>query len=203
MSLALRLEEFDLPGGTGGADGIDASDREEGAREKLQADAYAEGYAAGLAAARQEADADAARLNDALADHFLGLSFTYNEARAQMAETLRPLLETMVARLLPEVARVGLPGLIAEAIAPHIEEGAAGPLLVALHPARRPAVERGLRLPEGIDLQLVEDPSLGPDEARIAFAQAECRVDPDSAIADMRAQLNEFYHSEDEERNDG
>ena len=93
------------------------------------------------------------------------MSFGFHEARSQLLGRLGPMLEALLARILPEIARETLGPAILEALTAPLHAAAAEPPALHLHPDGRRAVEAFLAGAGAPPLRLVADPALGAGEA--------------------------------------
>lgn len=161
--------------------------------DEARLSAYDDGYAAGWEDALAARDDDAARLREAVGQNLQTLGFSYHEARTHVLRALRPLLEAMVARILPRLAAEAMPPVVAEVLMTLATDCADQPVTLRLHPQSRPAVE-GFVSPSGsLPLTLIEDTGLTPGQAVLQAGPAGARIDLDGAIAEIAAALSAFY----------
>ncbi len=73
--------------------------------EESKLASYEQGYKAGWDDAAAALAEDQTRIRADLARNLQQLSFTYQEARSHILKAVEPLLEEMVGRLLPDMAR--------------------------------------------------------------------------------------------------
>lgn len=190
--MALRLETFALPD-EDPAPATPPQSAVDSAAAEARLSAYDDGYAAGWEDAIAARDDDAARLRDAVGQNLQTIGFAYHEARAHVLQSLRPLLESMTATLLPALARQSLPPLVADALTALATEAADQPVTLRLHPTARPMVESFLTPAPSLPLMVVEDASLSPGQAILGAGPSGARVDLDHAIAEITAALAAFY----------
>lgn len=163
------------------------------AGEDARLSAYDDGYAAGWEDALAARDDDAARLRDAAGQNLQTLGFSYHEARMHVLQSLRPLLEAMVARLLPRLATEAIGPMVADVVMTLAAESADQPITLRLHPATRSVVEGFLTPPPSLPLTVTEDASLTPGQVVLQAGPSGARVDLDGAIAEIAAALAAFY----------
>jgi flagellar assembly protein FliH len=163
------------------------------ALEEARLAAYEQGYAAGWDDAAGAAAKDDQKLAADLGRHLQTLGFTYHEARAHVLCALEPLLEAVVARILPAVAREAIGAVVAETLRPLAAQAALVPVRLAVHPAARPGVERALATEAALPLTLVEDAALSPAEARLTLGEAERHIDLDGAVAAIALAVADFF----------
>lgn len=184
--MALRLEIFD-------AQEVQADNA---ATDELRRAAFDEGYAAGLAAAAQDADADRRRIDEDLSANLQAMAFTWHEARVHVLMALEPLLTRMTATLLPKIAREALAPVVLEALMPMARDMADAPVTLAVHPEMRAAVDCG-------PFTILNDLSLTPGQARLVLGQSETVVDLDRATADITAAIRGFFDLTEKDRRHG
>ncbi len=163
------------------------------ALEEAKLSAYEAGYAAGWEDAAAAQSGDQSRISADLARSLQSLGFTYHEARMHVLRALEPLLQEIVGRLLPQLARETLAPIVLEALMPMAESMADAPVTLVLNPVARPAVEALLEQATGMALTLVEEPSLGEGQVYLRMGPAETRIDLDRATAEITAAVRGFF----------
>jgi flagellar assembly protein FliH len=163
------------------------------ALEEARLASYDSGYAAGWEDATAAQNGDQARIGADLARNLQTLSFTYQEARSHLLRSLEPLLEAVVGRLLPELARETLGGIVLDTLMPMAEGLADAPVTLVLNPAVRPAVEPLISGATGLPILIEEETSLSEGQIYLRFGGLETRVDLDHAIAEITAALRGFF----------
>ncbi|MGB8811958.1 MAG: flagellar biosynthesis protein [Paracoccaceae bacterium] len=185
----LRLEVFEsAEKSTGSTVVTDIS-----AMEEVRLAAYEQGYTAGWDDAVSAQSDDQTRIRADLAHNIQALGFTYHEARMHVLRAIEPLLQEMVGRLLPEMAREALAPLVLETLMPLAEKLAEAPISMILNPAARPAVEALLEHATGIPVTLIEEPTLGEGQVYLRLGDTETRIDLDRAIAEITAAVRGFF----------
>jgi hypothetical protein len=121
------------------------------------------------------------------------LGFTFQEARGHVLESLRPLLQEMVARLLPEIARDTIAPIALQVLMPLAHAAADAPMELVIHPSARTAIAHLLASADNLPLILIDEPSLGEGQAFLRLAGSETQIDLDGAIADISAAIRNFY----------
>ncbi|MEJ6403202.1 hypothetical protein [Yoonia sp. 2307UL14-13] len=158
---------------------------------------YAEGFAAGEAAAK----ADGAILDDRLVQNVADLSFTYLAARMQIFKSLEPLFDAIAERLLPHCVQTGFPKQIAHMLLQNAD-AALPPATLHLHPDTVSAVVAAVKdVP--LDIKIATDPHLTPHAAWIGQAGQEVRIDMDRALADIKEILAAISTAEEESEHYG
>lgn len=188
--MALRLEVFESEEARKRPDTVvlDTSLLEEA---KLAS--YDQGYSAGWEDAIAAQDGDQSRVRAELARNLQALSFTYQEARSHILRALEPLLEGMVEKLLPSLARETLGSIVLDALMPMAEGLADAPVTLVLNPAVRAAVEPLIADATGLPLIVEEEPSLGEGQVYLRFGTSETLVDLDRATSEIATAVRGFF----------
>ena len=195
----LQLEVFDASDRTGLR--VDLGQDE---YEEAQLAAYDQGYTAGWDDAVAAQDAEVARLRADLGRNLQDLSFTYQEAHGHVLRTLEPLLQDMVTKILPAIARESIGHVVLDHLRPLARELAGAPIAIVANPANRAAIERRLIAEAGFPLSFEDEPSLGEGQVYLRLGEAESRVDLDGVIAAIAAAVSAFFRIEKhEERRHG
>lgn len=161
--------------------------------EETKLTAFETGYSAGWEDAAAAQSGDQTRIRADLARSLQALGFTYHEARSHILRALHPLLEDIVGRLLPELARDSLGGVVLDTLMPLAERLADAPVTLVLNPVARPAVEALLETATGLPLRVEEEPSLGEGQVYLRFAREEVLIDMDRAVAEITAAVRGFF----------
>lgn len=163
------------------------------ALEEARLASYDSGYAAGWEDATAAQSGDQSRIGADLARNLQALSFTYQEARSHVLRALEPLLTETVGKLLPEIARATLGGIVLDTLMPMAETLGDAPVVLVLNPAAKPAVEVLIAKATGLPIQIEEEASLGEGQVYLRLGGAETCVDLDRATAEIMAALHGFF----------
>lgn len=187
--MVLRLEVFETEEKPGNSSAIvlDSAILEEAKLESFDA-----GYSAGWEDAAAAQSGDQSRIRADLARSLQDLGFTYQEARSHLLRSLRPLLEDVLLRLVPEISREALGAIVLDTLMPLAESLADTPVTLVVNPAARPAVEPLLASATGLPLVIEEEPSLGEGQVYLRLAGNEVLIDTDRAVATISAALRGF-----------
>lgn len=199
MARRLQLEVFDTPDRTGAR--VDPGQDE---FEEARLAAYEQGYTAGWDDAVAAQDAEVARLRADLGRNLQDIAFTYHEAHSHVLRTLEPLLQDMVNKVLPAIARESIGHVVLDHLRPLARELTGAPITVVSNPSNRGVIERLLVAEAGFPLRFDEEPSLGAGQVYLRLGEAESRVDLDGVIAAISAAVSAFFRIEKhEERRHG
>lgn len=188
--MALRLEVFENADSPARKDTV-VLDTELLQEEKLTA--YDSGYSAGWEDALAAQSEDQTRLRSELARNLQSLSFTYHEARSHVLEALEPLMEEVVGRLLPAIAREALGAVVLETLAPLVVELAETPLVLVLNPASRAAVESVVKAATSLPLRIEDEPSLSEGQVYLRFGNRETRINLDRAVTEIASAVRGYF----------
>jgi flagellar biosynthesis/type III secretory pathway protein FliH len=189
MAMSLKLEVFK----TEAEPAATTVTMDTTALEDARLASYETGYTAGWEDAVAAQSGDQTKLQADIARNLQGLSFTYHEARTHVLRAIEPLLNDIVGRILPQIARETLAPLVVEALAPLAETAASEPITLLLNPSARPSVETFLEKASGLPLTLIDEPTLGEGLVYLRLGDQEIRVDLDGAIETIAAALRGFY----------
>jgi hypothetical protein len=169
--------------------------------EETRLSAFDKGYAAGWEDATAALTTDRSRMEADLGRNLQALGFTFQEARIHLLRGLKPLLTTMIGRLLPEIARETLCALILEQLMPRAEAAVDAPVSIIAHPRARPFLEGVLTQAQGLPLKIIDDADLAQGQVFLRFgAGDETLIDLDRAIGQIMATVRDFFAQTDEER---
>lgn len=192
MARLLQLETFDMPpAGAGPAEA-----------EEQRLAAYEQGYRAGWDDAVAAQDDEIGRLRSDLGRNLAEMALSYRDARRHVLAAIEPLLEEMVARVLPAAARHSLGAIILDELRPAAGQLAAGPVAVRTAPANRDLVERLLAeaMPAGADVPLTvtADDTLDEGQALLKTGSRETSIDLARTVAAIETAVRAFFHSQQE-----
>lgn len=188
MPAAPRLEVFNiLAAPADGAEFLDAT-----AVEEFRKSAYEAGYAAGWQDAQTERDSAEALRRESAEDALRSLHFTHEEARAHVLGALLPLLRAMAETVLPELAQATLGASVAEQVRDIARASVVAPITLHCNAAAAAVLAPRLRVVEGFDLRMIEEPSLTDGQLILRADPAATEIDIDAAVAAARAAIAEF-----------
>lgn len=175
----LKLEVFETPDTTDAVPYLDAR-----SAEKLRDAAYEQGYGAGWQdALDQMRDEDALR-RAATFEALQAISFTYAEARAMTEHQLATTLDALLAKILPEVCLLSLPGRVAQELQVLLARDATASIQVLCAPQSVPMIAPLLeQLPAGAQVKLVDEPSFAAAQVVLAGQGQQRDIDLSSIAA--------------------
>jgi flagellar biosynthesis/type III secretory pathway protein FliH len=187
----LRLEVFDT---ASAADGSLRPLVEATAVEEAKVASFEQGYTAGWDDAVAAQQGDQARIRADLARNLQSLSFTFQDARSHVLQSIKPLILEMVNRLLPEVAREALAPTVLEAVMPMADGLADTPLTLVLNPAVRGQIEDLLTQATGLPMVIEEEPTMPDGQVYIRFGASETKVDLGQVTTDIAIAVRAFFN---------
>lgn len=188
MVLRLEIFESDTPGPLPETVVLDRSSLEE-----ARLASYDSGYAAGWEDAAAAQSDDQSRIRADLARNLQALSFTYQEARSHILRALEPLFEAVIGKVLPELARRSLGGVVLERLMPLADGLSDAPVTLVVNPASRQSVEPLIVEATGLPLLIEEEPSLSEGQVYLRLGSSESCVDLDRATTEIVAALRGFF----------
>lgn len=188
---ALRLEIFDT---APAADGSMQPLVEATAVEEAKVASFEQGYSAGWDDAVAAQQDDQGRIRADLARNLQTLSFTFQDARSHVLQSIKPLILEMVNRLLPEVARESLAPTVLEAVMPMAEELADTPVTLVLNPAVRGQIEDLLTQATGLPMVIEDEPTMPDGQVYIRFGASETKVDLGKVTTDIAIAVRAFFN---------
>lgn len=128
-----------------------------------------------------------------LARNLQALGFTFREARMHVLRGIEPLMEALVGRILPDMARQMLAPLVLETLMPLADGMSEAPVALLVHPSARACLERLLDGAVALPLVIHDEPSLDEGQATIRLGVTETQVDLDRAVTDIAAAVRSYF----------
>lgn len=162
--------------------------------EGQKLEAFEKGYRAGWDDAVKAQSDDRSRISSAFGQHLQDLSFSYHEAYSQVMNAVTPLLDEMVASLLPQIARETLGHHIVEQLQVMSREIGAMEVVIAVNPKRVDAITPLLDRDVGFPILIAPDDTLAEEQADIRFGQTERQIDLSDLITSVAEAVEGFAH---------
>jgi hypothetical protein len=198
MMTRVQLEVFHMATATPASDIVVLGKME---LEETRLAAFDKGYAAGWEDAQTALTSDRTRMEGEVGRNLQAMGFTFQEARMHLLQGLRPLLSTMMARLLPELARETLSALILDILMPQAQAALDAPVTVVTHPRALPFLTGLLDHASGLPLRMTEDASMAQGQIFLRFDNGdETLIDLERTIAQIMGTVRDFFAQTDEER---
>jgi flagellar assembly protein FliH len=166
------------------------------AGEEKRLAAYETGYKAGWDDAVEAEANTQRRIRADLARNLQEMSFTYHEARTAVLKQIEPLMQGIVSRVLPELARDTLGHTIAARLQPLARGAAEPPVRMLCSPTERETLLEALGDQDFLPLEVEADPLLAEGQVHLKFGDTEEMIDLDSAIRSISGAVAAFFHTE-------
>lgn len=201
MMSRVQLEVFHLAAPTPASDIVVLGKVE---LEETRLAAFDKGYAAGWDDATTATNSDRCKIEDEVARNLQALGFTFQEARMHLLRGLRPLLTTMMGRLLPALGRDLLSDHILDILLPRAEAVLEAPVRIHVNPKSRRHLEGLANNAKGLSLKVVEESGLPDGQVFLRFENGdETLIDTDRAIQQIMAVVHSFFEHAEQERKHG
>ncbi|GAW36395.1 hypothetical protein RA2_03465 [Roseovarius sp. A-2] len=155
--------------------------------------AFETGYQAGWDDAVKSQKEDERRITADLAQNLQDLTFTYEEAYAAVLNALHPLLEQMVATVLPPLSQDTLAPRLAEILQEKALDHGRQPIVIAAAPGDMNRMETLTETLPGLDITLAEDDTLAPGQIFLRFGETEEEVNLDSVLRAIEHAVSGFF----------
>lgn len=164
--------------------------------EEQRLEAFETGYQAGWEDAVKAQSDDSRHISADLAQNIQDLSFTYQEARSAVIESLAPLLTQMVETVLPKLAHQHLPDRVAEVVTALVAEQGKHEAVVQACAKDIPALEDLLSHDPEMDVTLDQDETLTEGQVRIKLGQTERELDLSAVLEGLEHAVSNFFNDE-------
>lgn len=169
--------------------------------EENRAAAWEQGYRAGWDDAEAALTQNGEQVRAELERNLMALAFTWQEARAHILGAMEPLLQEIVNRLLPGLARETLGPMLIDQLMPMVAEVAEQPASLTLHPAARERVEEILSQTPGLLFEIAEDPGLTEAQVFLRLGPREISVDLTRVTRTIAKAVQDFFSLSQENSN--
>ena len=186
-SITHLLEDFTAQAGATPLNLTDVSLEE----ERLAA--FDKGYQAGWDDSVHAQAEDRRHITAEFAQNLRDINFTYEEVRGALLNGLQPLLQDIVAVVLPPLARHSLAPRIAAILHERLAQAAAQPIELRVSPDDYPSLTALLEEQTDADISIAEDPDVGPGQVQMRIGAEEQAIDMSAVIEGVQAALSGFF----------
>lgn len=162
--------------------------------EEIKLQAFENGYQAGWDDAVKAHETDQGKIATDLAHNFQDLSFTFHEAQAKMTKALEPLLDQMVNKLLPKMARQSLGGHVLEVLGKLAREQTDNAIEIAVSADNLESIEVLLADYPLPPFKITAESALSPGQVYIRAGKSETEINLDEVISGISEALTAFFH---------
>ncbi|MFK7939535.1 MAG: flagellar biosynthesis protein [Roseovarius sp.] len=163
--------------------------------EELKLDAFEKGYQAGWEDAVKSASDDSRSVSADLAQSLRDLTFTYEEAHAAALSALKPLLDQMVASVLPSIAQNTLGLQVSEQLHDLARSHGLKPIEIVVSPANLAVVEQMINQDAPAQTTVVEEPSLAEGQVLLRMGDHERDIDVTQVLDGIDTAIAGFFNS--------
>ena len=164
---------------------------------------YERGYKAGWDDATTAAEKSSAALSEHFAQNVSDLSFTYHEAYTAVLRSLEPLVRQLIETTLPDLAIEGLGQTLAAEVAKIARSHAGSQVTINCHSSKRAMLQAALPTDLSLDLSLLADASLSPDQVFMKFDGVEREIDITRFATQSKNLIHNFFEDIKREPNNG
>jgi len=165
--------------------------------EEHRLEAFEQGYKAGWDDAAAAQSDDQGRIAADFARNLQELSFTYHQARGQILSSLEPLLKEMVSKVLPKLAYENLSQTIIDEVLSVAQTQTEAGIQIVISPSNRSALEQLVEAHDGLNITIIEEPSMADGLAYLRFADTEKHVDLDSVLARFSQFVDGYFEQQE------
>ena len=131
------------------------------------------------------------------------LSFTYHEAYTAVLRSLEPLVRQLIETTLPDLAIEGLGQTLAAEVAKIARSHAGSQVTINCHSSKRAMLQAALPTDLSLDLSLLADASLSPDQVFMKFGGVEREIDITRFATQSKNLIHNFFEDIKREPNNG
>jgi flagellar assembly protein FliH len=179
------------------------SEASEEALEDQKLQSFEEGYQAGWDDAVKAQSDDKTRVSAQLDQSLQEMSFTYHEALAKLTNAMKPLMEQIVDKLLPTVARETLGAHVIEQTLDMLRDSKGHAVEIVVAKDSLPAIEALLTRELKDPFSLIGEASLSSGQAFVRIGQQEREIDVDAVVAGISDAVTAFFHHASEDKKYG
>lgn len=199
MSISSRYTDF----GTSAQSHVIADEDDSEALEDLKLTAFEVGYQAGWEDGVKAQTSENAKAVAEIAQRLQDMSFTYHEVHTKLMFAMKPLLESFVTKLMPDVADQCMYATLVHEITKLIEDQAEGVIEVVISPYHLPVLQDVLDQSLELPFKIAADPGLTHGMMYLRVGSAERQIDLDAVRTDIAEALAAFFHEIESEKRHG
>ena len=173
------------------------------ALEDMRLAAFDSGYQAGWEDAVKAHGEENERTTSAIAQNLQDLSFTHHEAFLKLTAATRPLMDQIVRKLLPDIARRALAAHLLDEISQLMAEHAGKSFQITVAPDQHDEVEAVLKGLGQVPFTLGTDRLLSTGQGYLGVDDQEREIDLDSVIVNIAGAFDAFYNDIQKESDHG
>lgn len=160
--------------------------------EALRQNAYNDGVQTGADAATRAFEAEKLRVLTPILETLNDMSFAQVEARQALLSSLKPMLESLVAAVLPHCAARGLAHEVAAIVTNACEKAPHSQIVIKVAPESAEAISEMLA-PAKADFTIESDTALAALDVKIAWHGGYDEINLEAALSHVRGAIDEFF----------
>lgn len=162
--------------------------------ETERLESFDQGYRAGWDDAIKAKSDEADEASRTLAQNLQDLTFTYNEAQAQVLASLRPLLDEVVQKMLPAMTHSSLGAHVTEHVMKIAGSLVEGRIQIRVAPGAGDNVSEMLeRTSPNLPVSVAEDDTVLPGQAELRFGDREKHIDLAGVTAEISGAIESAF----------
>lgn len=154
---------------------------------------YESGYQAGWDDALKSSEMEHTHISAEFARNLEELSFTFLEARRQVCLSLKPLVETLVRQVVPELMQANYKDLIEELLLPIVEVQGQATVDLICAPEDEDMMKRLLANQDRLPVMLRTESSFSQGQVRFHLGHEIHDVDASGLLAQIKDAAEQFY----------
>lgn len=182
---------------------FDALPAEIDALEGMRLRQFEAGYQAGWDDASAAAKNEQLHISSEFAQNLQDMSFGYVEASSKLTAALKPMVEQMLANLLPQIAQQALPHHVLEQVMALLSPDPDQPAQIQTAPENAPAIRAILEDQPDLPFELQTDETLGPVQVFLSVKQREREINFEEVLTTMAEALDAFFQHSQERMSNG
>ncbi|WP_297772851.1 FliH/SctL family protein [uncultured Roseovarius sp.] len=161
--------------------------------EEERLEAFEKGYQAGWDDSVKSQIEDGRRITADLSQNLQDLSFTYEEVHTSVMDMMHPLLQQIIATVLPAVCHATLSSRITEILHDLIDQQDRQPVEVSVGPDDKPILDQLAADLTDVEFEIVEDTALTSGQIFLRIGQNERSVDLQDVLKRIEQAVSGFF----------
>ncbi len=199
MAISHLLEDFS----TGASSGDVMSLMSEVALEDQRLASFENGYSAGWEDAFAAQEKDQTRITGNLADSLGDLSFTYHEALGELTGSVRPVFQSLVDLVLPDIMARTFGEHIVEQLCDMVRDQASGPASLIVPVGTGASLSPILAQDMPMPVKITENADMDQGSAFLRLGTSERAIDTNALLQSIRDSIDAFTSQTIEELKNG
>ncbi len=195
MSLSNRYRNFSVPDDLS-PDAIETSQEE---LEGAKLDSFEAGYQDGWDDAIKAQGQTDAKLTEDFVQTIQDMSFTYQEAYVKLSEGMRPILISLVTKLLPKIAEQSIGPQINQQLAELMDQEGRNIIEIAVAPEKQALIEKLVSENTSAPFTVTSEQALSSGQIYLRVNDREREINLDAVLEGATSAIEAFFHSDKKE----